>query len=100
MAIAGVSEPVVRSRKSVEALKSDVSEITGEIRVLSENHRSSSNETVNQGLLRHDSGTNTSYSRLFMAFALGGNGERNEGAVEEERKPKRRMESMAERGVE
>lgn len=54
MGIAGVSEPVVRSRKSLEALKSDVSEITGEIGVLSENHRSSSNETVNQRLLGHD----------------------------------------------
>lgn len=54
MAIAGISEPVVGSRKSLEALKSDISEVTGEIGVVGENHRSSSNETVNQRLLRHD----------------------------------------------
>lgn len=53
VAIAIVGELVVRSGKLLEALRGDASEITGELRILGEDHRSSSHEAVDQRLLPH-----------------------------------------------
>lgn len=53
VAIAVVGELVVRSRKLLEALRGDGSEIPGELRILSKDHRSSSHKAVDQRLLPH-----------------------------------------------
>lgn len=53
VAIAIVCELVVRSGELLKALRGDASEITGELRVLDEDHRSSSHKAVDQRLLPH-----------------------------------------------
>lgn len=53
VAITVVGELVVGSRKLLEALGSDAREISGELRVLRQNHRASSHEAVDQRLLPH-----------------------------------------------
>lgn len=51
--VAVISKLVVRRRKLLEALSSDGGEITFEISELDEDHRATSDETVDQRLLRH-----------------------------------------------
>lgn len=53
MAVAIVSELVVTRRKFLETLSSYAGEVSGELRVLSQYHRSSSHEAVDQRLLSH-----------------------------------------------
>ena len=53
MAIAIVGEFVIGSRQFLEALKSNGIEIPTVFGVLSENHGSTSDESVDQRLLRH-----------------------------------------------
>lgn len=53
MAIAVIGELVVGGREFLEALRSDAGEITGELREFSKDHRSTSNEAVDQRLLAH-----------------------------------------------
>lgn len=53
MAIAVVSELVVSCRKFLETLCGYAREVTREIGVISQNHRASSHEAVDQRLLPH-----------------------------------------------
>lgn len=53
MAIAAVSELVVSCRKFLETLSGYAREVTREIGVISQNHRASSHEAIDQRLLPH-----------------------------------------------
>lgn len=53
MAVAVVGELVVGSRELLEALGGDAGEISGELRVLGQNHSAPSHEAVDQRLLPH-----------------------------------------------
>lgn len=53
MAIAVVGEPVIGGRKFLETLTSNAGEITGEFRILSEDHGASRHESIDQRLLPH-----------------------------------------------
>ena len=69
MAIAVIGKLVVRSRELLETLSGDAGEITGELSVLGEDHRTACHEAVDQRLLPHLSNPNPKLStaKIFSA---------------------------------